>query len=382
MTNKPYYQNRNIWYWVCCAIMVINLMRAIRFPTNWTYTQFLFNYDLGFCKRGLIGELVRQLNLPVLYTYDFFAAVNIFILIINLLLITSMFVGLTKHGQKIFILSAILYATSLAICMQANTVGYAEQIGLLITLVAIKIKTFRIKLLFIAISGPFLALVHEAVIVIYYPILIISLFFDIDEQKKPYALKLIVIYSIFLLALTFFVANSALNSAGITNMAHSISVKMGAQNSPQPQALDLLNRTIQDNLSTMQAIWGDAKWQLALLASFLVTFPTAIMLLYICNYLLTNNGIKTKLKNLSLIAACSPLLLHLLAWDFNRWNTLLITNSFILLYILQKKLKQVQLNSLNQLEPLFIFLFFLNGSSSLLLFGTSQVRQFPFFFGG
>jgi hypothetical protein len=359
-------------------MLTINVMRAIRLPTDWTYTQFLFNYSVGFCKRGLIGELIRQLNLSLLYTYDFFVTISTTLFLLNLFLIGRIGLQLIKQEEKPLIFCAILYASSLAVCMLANTIGYAEQIGLFITLIAVQIKNFRTKFLFITIGCSFLVFVHEATIIIFFPILFISLLLDKNLEGRRYALVFLLMYSIVLLLLTFFVSNSTLNSNELNNLSHFLSMKMTSNISPQPQALEILNHSISDNLTTMETIWHFERWQFALIASFLVTIPTALLLLYVCNNLLISNGIKRGLRILSLMAVFSPLILHFLAWDFNRWNTVLITNSFILLYISQKRQNQVLANTLNWLEPIFIFLIFLNGASELLLLGGSPIRQFPF----
>ena len=57
---------------VILAIFFLSILRGIRFPNIWSYSHFLFNYDFGFTKRGLIGEIISQVNNPYLISYEFF----------------------------------------------------------------------------------------------------------------------------------------------------------------------------------------------------------------------------------------------------------------------------------------------------------------------
>jgi len=90
---------------------------------------------------------------------------------------------------------------------------------------------------------------------------------------------------------------------------------------------------------------------------------------------------KTKpvIVGLALLAPLSPLLLHVFAWDMHRWNTLVVTSAFLILYVVYAARGRHQEPELSRLLlPVLLFLICLNGMSEILLFDHYSVNQFPF----
>ena len=57
----------NYYILVCLAISIFFLYHKFQFPTDWTTSEWLINYQGGFTRRGLVGEILIQIN----YVLDF-----------------------------------------------------------------------------------------------------------------------------------------------------------------------------------------------------------------------------------------------------------------------------------------------------------------------
>ena len=54
---------------VCIIILVMTILRGLRFPNIWSYSHMFFDYEFGFMRRGLIGAILSLIDKPMLYTY-------------------------------------------------------------------------------------------------------------------------------------------------------------------------------------------------------------------------------------------------------------------------------------------------------------------------
>lgn len=136
------------WYFVIFAILFLSILRGIRVPNIWSYSHFLFNYDLGFIKRGLIGEIISQFNNPYLLSYEFFFIFSIAILFIVIVLISLLLKDLINSHNPIFIGCSVVFSSSLAVVFLSHSVGYFDHIGLLVALITLKINGFYKKIFF------------------------------------------------------------------------------------------------------------------------------------------------------------------------------------------------------------------------------------------
>ncbi|MFD2405285.1 hypothetical protein ACFSVK_05195 [Azorhizophilus paspali] len=58
--SDEYFKDKKKFYFF--AVLVVFLVSCSSFLNVWVYTQWLFSYEFGLIKRGLPGELLRQLN--------------------------------------------------------------------------------------------------------------------------------------------------------------------------------------------------------------------------------------------------------------------------------------------------------------------------------
>ena len=52
----------NYYIFICLSISIFFLYHKFQFPTDWTTSEWLINYQGGFTRRGLVGEILVQIN--------------------------------------------------------------------------------------------------------------------------------------------------------------------------------------------------------------------------------------------------------------------------------------------------------------------------------
>ncbi|MCV6639138.1 hypothetical protein [Candidatus Albibeggiatoa sp. nov. NOAA] len=367
------------WYFVTFTILFLSILKGIRFPNTWSYTHFLFDYSFGFIKRGIVGEAIHQLNYPYLVSYEFFFIFSAAILSINIFLISLLLRDFIKSKQPLFIGCSLLFASSLAVVFLSHTIGYFDHIGLLVTLIAIRLYGFYKKIAFLLIAMPFSVLAHEATIIIFFPVIFMSLLFAIDVEGYRIKQTLILgVFSVAILVFTFFVGNNILAESEAQQMYGN--VQANTEYPLRKDAFNVLYRNAKDNLSIMQHRWSNKIRLITLVQSFLVTAPIFIAFIYFSTLILIRKvEVQYYLIVLSILASLSPLILHLFAWDMHRWNTLTMVTSFLMLYIVYRShLNNQPIIIPSRIYPLFFLLIFANQISLIPLFDGYYVKQFPF----
>ena len=52
----------NYYIFICLVTSIFFLYHKFQFPTDWTTSEWLINYQGGFTRRGLVGEILVQIN--------------------------------------------------------------------------------------------------------------------------------------------------------------------------------------------------------------------------------------------------------------------------------------------------------------------------------
>lgn len=377
-SEKNYNADIKVWNLVVFGILFLSILRGIRFPNMWSYTHFLFDYSFGFVKRGLIGEIISQFNFSSLMSYDSFLIFSTAIFLTNIFLIGLLLREFINSKNPVFIGSSLLFCSSLAVVFLSNSIGYFDHIGLLVTLIALKLCGFYKKFIFLLISMPFVLLIHEATLIIFFPVIFMSLLFALE--KEGYTVNKILMlgsFSAVVLILALFIGNQTLTEPEVRQMYDSLQANL--QHPLRQDAFSVLHRDAKDNLSIMQHLWSSNRRLIDLAYSFLVTAPVFMLFIYFSASILKKMKIKYYLIVLAVLASLSPLILHFFAWDMHRWNTLAVTTSFLMLFVVYTSSSKGQPKAAPRyIYHIFVFLLFLNAISSIPLFEGYQVKQFPF----
>jgi hypothetical protein len=377
-SESSYHQSIKFWRFIVFSTLLLSILRGIRVPNIWAYSHFLFDYGQGVVKRGLIGTVINQLNVSYLASYDFFLILSVLFFSVNIFLISLLVRDFIKSQEPVFIWSSVLFTSSLAVVFLSHSIGYFDHIGLLLALVTLKLVGFYRKIIFLFIFMPFALLTHEAAFILFFPVIFMSLLFTLEtEENTMHKLILLGLFSATAIILAFYIGNQTLTELETQQMYER--VQTSVEHPLRQDAFSVLHRDTGDNLAIMQHQWSLPIRFIHLFLSLLVTAPLFAVFIYLTVLILKKTNTKVHLTALSILASLTPLMLHFFAWDMQRWNTLTITTSFLILYVVYSSiLKKQRLSTPSYLYFIFIFLLFMNGVSSVSLFDGYYVKQFPF----
>ncbi|HUW83802.1 MAG TPA: hypothetical protein VMZ31_13520 [Phycisphaerae bacterium] len=366
-----------LWRLLASVLLFLSILRGIRFPNIWSYSHFLFNYDFGFTKRGFIGALFSHLNNHYPISYECFLIVSIVICSINIILLSILIRDFIRSAEPALLGCSLIYASSLAVVFLSHSIGYCDHVGLLFALVTLNITGFYKKLLFSLPSMAVALLVHEAIIVVFFPIVFMSLLFSIESEERIRKLLLLGLFSAALLALGLFVSASTLETSEAHKMYNSLQASI--EHPLRQTAFDVLHRTSKDTLDIMKEMWSHKRRYIDLLRSCVVTGPAFLVFIYFSTSILRKSKTKAYFVLLSILASLSPLLLHNVGWDMHRWNTLAVTTSFLMLHIAYRRRCTTEpIATSGNIYLVCVFVIFVNGMSSISLFDGYDVKEFPF----
>src|SRR5690606_28006890 len=167
--------------WIATTFFLITWLKGFRFPNLWSATHFAFNYSQGFVRRGLIGELARQIGGDEVFRYETFIvfAFSVFLVVaayFALAIRRAVRCDPRDLGLKVAVL---VYASSPGLIFFIHSIGYNDYIGLLIVLVLVYHVSHSTKryLIFylVVVSSAVSALVHEGLAIMFGPVLIFAM---------------------------------------------------------------------------------------------------------------------------------------------------------------------------------------------------------------
>lgn len=364
---------------VTALMFIMTLLRGLRMPDNWAWGQYLINYDFGFIKRGLVGTITHGWG----SSHTVFVFISAVIVLSNLWLIWSIVREYVYSQKWLFVGAALIFVTSMAPVYIGHTIGYLDHIGLLVALLVTRQRR-PTKKLFIAVVGmTFAILIHEVNAVLFMPVIIFSLLLSANKQSQPHRYVLLVLTcSVALLLLTMGLSNRTLTARQAESMRITLEDQTGG--SFFGSMFAVVTRDSSDNTQLMRTYWLDPSYRHSLSESFLVTLPVAILLLYVTYRGMRQAKIRLYYIVLGLLAPLSPLILHLVAWDMQRWNTWLIVTCFIASYASYQLIlhdgelltKESKMESSLWLS-IVILMVYINGASTIPLFDRKMIN-FPF----
>ncbi|MCC7516191.1 MAG: hypothetical protein IT470_02510 [Pseudomonadales bacterium] len=286
---------------------------------------------------------------------------------------------LISHGDKWKTTCAILFASSMSPVYLAHTIGYFDIIGVLATIILIRVSNSASKNALMVAVIVMCLMIHESFFIIFFPTLLIHFYISFKNPESHTA-----IFSFFGLSITFFIFSFLL--ANMT-MSHEDIYWLHSQllqrthEELRGDSFAVLGRKIGDNYEIMAACLQGALCYLNIASSLLVTLPTAL-LINIATWKLLRPHLGIPVSLLICAASFSPLAMHLLAWDTHRWNALMLTTSFLNYCSVAKRYSYTgsadAVSTPAPPYPVIALLLFLNGASTIGLFESYEVGSFPF----
>ncbi len=373
---RSLFLNRGV-YPLVLILTMLSVLRGIRLPNLWEYTQFLFNYEFGFVKRGLIGEILRRLDSPWFLSYEFYFLFSVFICLVNLALFFFLVRGFFESKNSTAILAAIVFAASLGVVSLGNYIGIADQLGLMILFLSLGARTFFKRWLVLMTLMPLSLLIHEGILIMFFPVALISLVLAMDGQRL-FSKQSVQVAAFILVSLltTWVVSQSTIGIKEANQMKANLEEVVGHK--LHRPTMSIMYWEVSDHARNMKDFrsapwyWGGLSRQL------MVTLPTALFFIFIMVGNLRAQHVDPFIIFMATMAALSPLVLHVVAWDTHRWNMLTITTSFLALSATYRVPDKVSnMNPSSVLCYMAIALIYLNGISTIPLRSTS-LQDFPF----
>ena len=375
----------NIFYFSFTFILFFLFLKKIingYAKESWNITEFLINYQGGFVRRGLLGEVILKMyNLTGISPYTIIILLSGSSYIVLIWFFLKSFI---KIGYSLFILPFVFFLGNPII----NNFWVRKDVLLIlifITTVYFAIKKSNRYLIFVNLFFITGLLIHEAIGFFCFPILLLILISNNNFYKKGELLIKSVIISIsqlmpsivaFLCVLYF--KGSQYISGQIWNSWKPIVFPIQAKDDSQiPAAIDGISWSLKQGLGmTMQnlsnfnsGIYAPIAWVLILLVIYYILTNTSKLNFKILNYKSNNYFNKKNISNILVLQLLAIIPLFILGWDYSRWVFYWITSSFAIILLVPEK-------ELSTIFPKFILtistkinyrLGYLLGNSNVLL---------------
>jgi len=342
------------------------------------YTQYLFNYEYEFIKRGFVGEVLSlffdRLN------YEVVCYLSLIFLILLSVFFFNIFISSFNRKNDIskLIFSIMVFTSPLTLQHFIYDFGRFDILNFTITFLCFFIieKFYKKILLVLILIGSLMflmLLIHEAAFFMFIPVIFAYWFF-----KNSY--KSSVIAQIILFTLITF-ATFKISTIGIaTELTEEIYYQLLIDKEIYVSDLLVANPYVNEysvrvlyggiyqefDEGIFTALFADAinvglsKWWL--FHNFILIFLLS-PLFYIVFVIFKEFFFKSKIQTKILLISCfSPLALFLFGFDHMRFWSLIVTNLFIIFFILSKEnniYKEILKKNIKKYKKLTIFLIFL-----------------------
>ena len=381
---------------------------------DWTFQDWLINYEGGFVRRGLSGEIIsrisnffvgetKQLYFDIQIHFTYFYILSILCLIFYVLL----FNFLKKEKLNVHNLFIILSPLSISfIIYNFGAIGRKEILFFIIFLLFIfllsSIKKRELSIFFLIIFFPLVLLLHEGLIFFISAFLVIFLF-EINTFNKKFILSTVLIFVLLSFGVFILTVIFKGNSAQVEAICLSLS------SYPLEDCFGLSAIGTLSNSHTLEHEFN-ILWHRIFEDKYLFYYPIFAIIAfypliknsfkYCFNVSVVNKIYKLNFSTIAIIYFVNSLPLYIFAHDWGRWlyiNYILLMITFFYLKrvnkIYPKNSRKFELITDNQnyLKKILlsIVLIFYSTGLSVSYFGgythwihnyTTMVEQFKFYF--
>uniref|UniRef100_A0A7V2ZK29 Wzy n=1 Tax=Ignavibacterium album TaxID=591197 RepID=A0A7V2ZK29_9BACT len=337
---------KKLFFIIISLLTFINSFNPI---DDFNYTHWLFNYNFQFIKRGFIGQILNAIH--ILPSIEIIYVFSYCILFLMFYLFVKFFYDAIKPLRKekgliLFFLLVLFHSATLQ--HFHYDLGRFDQIGIIAAILLIMnlhkaSKSLQIVIVFLTFL--ILILIHEALFVMFGPMVLVYWIFLNSYDIKFNILKTMVF--IFLGIATLVISNLGLMKAISSEIYYEMLASKYGKIVDRGAVLTLY-RNFADNFEFTYHIGFSYGHHLLML---IVVGPVIFLLsILFYKYIHKANDFIERLKFIFLnISALSPLLLYPIAVDRFRWISITITNLFIITAILIKN-KKFKIELINVVE--------------------------------
>ncbi|MCY7295035.1 hypothetical protein [Alteromonas sp. a30] len=336
------------------GIIALLFVRADNYVSDWKFTHYLFNYEYGFIKRGLVGELFAFFS-PNIHFQSVVSFSYLLVIALSVVLVAMWSQVFFKDRSKAALLLALIAIVSpFTIQHLVYDLGRFDAITALLALAtigAIKNTKGPSQFLLVNLLLSTSLLVHEAAFFMFFP-LIFAYWLWVEENN---AIISKVVSFIWVLGLTFYISTQGLMTQ-LSLSEHLAILQKTYGNSVVESSLKVLYKgglieNIKMTLANTVRPWN--------LIHHGIMFVLLAPQFYLLFKIIKENKNKLSINaNLLLLASLSPLALYPLGHDHFRWWSLAITNVFVVLFLLmqQPQFKEQTLSIISKHSRLVYFI--------------------------
>jgi hypothetical protein len=338
----------------------------------------LFDYEFSFIKRGLFGHLMGYFVSPP-YPYLLLAIVAYAVFAVWLVLLLILLYPLIR-AQTAFAFIACLFFVSPGFVYMVHTIGYFDHVGLAVVLICLFLPANGFGIGARVLMSGLALLVHEAFFVLYFPVLVYDLLLKLriwTHQRGATAIVALVIITAGLG--TRYLANTQLSSVSLAEYRPYLAAK-AANFELRGDAVETLGNDSAHNLGVMRGMWSDPFRWISLFIDLLLILPLALFFVALTLIRLTNEGGRRSIKIVAAVAAASPLMLHVVAWDLFRFDAAVQLSAFLILLSTVRPggLPRMEAGRERRFQRVGIGLIVLTLSTEVGLFDGYVAQRLPF----
>ena len=327
----------NYVFLLTVVIIIFNFYYFVTEQSLNQYADWLINYQGGFVRRGLIGEIFYQIHSLLTIRLDvlvFFSVSLLYIFFYKNLLKIIKTVNLNLLNLLI-IFSPISFIYPV---MEEKASGRKDVLFLFfLSMTALylrKISFFKQKYLLIFTSG-ILIFSHTGFLFLIPALFLIYIFLNKDKKIKILLKELFIIFLTILLFLLIILNNKTIDTNGINLICNSLGEFVRSDCSSTGY-ISTLNWSVQQNLELKRTLWMTKNYNLFYLFAFIISYMPIIYALY------NSKFVKFKKNNVLLFFSLfifGTLPLYYIGVDYGRYMHLTYLSLLILYFIaLQEKI--------------------------------------------
>jgi hypothetical protein len=370
------------WAIAVWGTLLLSALKAMRPPNDFALAHYLITYDLGFVRRGLVGEILKLCGASFFSSYEFISVLAAVILAANLWLIGRAAREFCESSDLVPPLLAVAYTSSLAIVYLVHTIGYFEQFALLFALILARLTRYSTRLLVCTSLGTALLFVHEGTLAMFLPLECFSLLLllSLEPRKRKWE-----VVGVGLLACVQVFLTSFIGFYGVLTEASARRLQDFAQSRANfavcPPVFELLQRGSAGTVSETASYFDTLRYWVASIDSVLIVAPTLLVLVVASTMILRQYRRSWLFVLGAIIAACAPMSLRFLAGDLHRFDALALSTAFLVLQMVWRHPagRGVSVQWPRWSIPVLVLVIVIGASSRTFLFNGEYVKQYPFF---
>ena len=339
---------RRFWTLATVVLGSLAVLKGLHLPSSYTATQVQVNYSFGFVRRGLLGEALSTIGIPI-HRYDVHVVVSA-VLLATMVLLLALWVYRSRAMLVADGAACAVFFASFALTFLVYIIGYFDIPLIILSVLAVLPQGFGLRLLTVFVTGAVGMLIHEMYVITFLPVTLLSLVLPAFKAQRPVrpVLQLagFLVVLVTLMAIALVVVRTPWTPEAVEQMKASILARVDFP--IRADFFGFMTRSARDNLAMMMNIFlrsGFVPPELPTPTAFLQTQvwclllfgPAIAFFLWLSiRIIAVSLGHRRLASAVCAAATLAPLSAHLVALDFYRWYMLATFNAFMVMTLVHR----------------------------------------------